>query len=263
MPTLAALNRKARRLTGKTMRDAKRAARAQAASQVVEAAARDERVKALTAYLAADSQAKAWADWSRDLFATRTAAALSNLDAFGALTGIPVIAEERDGLVAAMQTREARRLLLAAYNADAARSAALRRWAAAEAGTGEATDDTDPARAAALERRRAYIRAADEASTVARFFSNRREPSLSPIARGAVAMLMLLTDARMLAALPGSIQGVSLALLLPDACRAANLILPAKAQTTVETTLENKATVAANLPKPPQGAAPTVRKGGK
>jgi len=221
LPSAAALNRKARKLAGSLMKEAARQRERTAAQAVVDAAARDTRVQALRAHLNASPAANAWHKWASDRMSGALADKLSDLDAACDMPGAEDAALPTVEQVERRALRSfARYLLRTAYGVPEARAAALAEYDAAK--VTEVSDDSAPERAA---RRAAAKRA--EVSALASV--RQSEPECPSIDRRAAAMLAILTDPALVAALPAGIRAVA---MLPDACRTANMLLPESAQVT-------------------------------
>ena len=222
MATLAALNRKARKLAGVTSCESRKAVQRKAAQAVTDALTQDARCKALRAHLDASSPASHWSDWSaRRLFIlteTQRAVLAEDVDA----SGIPAHEDEWADCAVRANRAHARYLLGVAYGADAARRAAMLDWQEPD----EVSDD--PERAKYLAARRAALKAAVDATAA---HLRNAEPKCPEVLKGAAAMLMLLTDVALLVALPRTLQ---VGLMLPDALRAANMLLPHEAQVNAE-----------------------------
>lgn len=233
MASLAAINRKMYKAAGVIAAQHRKLIAARAASQVADGAAQSERVKALSDLLASDRAAQVWSSWaSRRLaedFAARYSLEVSMRDAYrdtggkGADSDIILRAVAEQGAA----RRHSKYLLSVAYGADAARREAMREWMEDHEEMTEVSDD--PERASYLKARREAISDAVKATTA---HLTDPEPRCNETTRGAVALLALILDSRLLASLPKTIK---VSMMLPDAIRKANTFLPESAQANVET----------------------------
>jgi hypothetical protein len=200
------------------MAQARATMKARNVSALLDAVARDERVKALRSYLDATPQAARWTLWAGERL---TARVLANTEATAEAACLAEAMHEdvtfADPTLAAHRSH-ARYLLSVAYGADEARRAALADWAE------ETTPDDDDGQKAIARARRVAVKAAVDA-IVAHLKDS--EPKCPATVRGATAMLILLSDSALLTALPGTIRA---RFMLPDALRNANLLLPQSAQ---------------------------------
>ena len=218
MPSLASLARQSRKLQGVALKEARKRVQRAAVQAVADGCAQDERIIALREHLEASPAAARWALWAGERFTSERAERCASVVACQDV-------EEAIGqaYIRRASMAHAKYLLGVAYGtAEAIRLCALD-WQEPE----ETTDD--PIDAKYRADRRAAMKAAGAATTA---HTKDSEPRCPESLRRPVAMLLLLTDANLLHALP---TGVKAGLMLPDALRAANTLLPQTAQVDAET----------------------------
>lgn len=224
--SLASLKRAERKLGSLLMRQAKRDAATRAANALADAVAQDARIAALRGHLNASPAALAWVAWATERTDARIRA---DLDALALAESMPGAETAELPSASDLERRahrsHARYLLSVAYGVEEARKAALAAWEEEHAPLTETADDDAPHRAA----RRAAVKRAVAACTA---HLRSTEPECPTLLRGAAAMLALLTSPTYLQALPSTVRA---GLMLPDACRTANLLLPQSAQVSPET----------------------------